>query len=279
VILVVKNWTVQYEICERHDHDRSFPTDGGGRRGLVRAARRRAWIGGAAVSAPARRGRPKSEQKRAAILKAASALFLEQGLQGTSMDQVARTAGVSKQTLYSHFEGKEDLFRSCIRCKVERYGFDGVSVGAGRDAGVDASKSAPPGADARAVLLHVARGFMELIFDPEVVAMHRVVMAEAAAHPRIAALFFENGPAAAQRTVAAVLALLVEQGRLRPHDTGEAAWQLMNLCFGSFHVRLLLHLIDEVPADALDRHLVSAVDDFVRLHGAERPAEAVSSQP
>jgi TetR/AcrR family transcriptional regulator, mexJK operon transcriptional repressor len=211
------------------------------------------------------RGRPKSEQKRAAVIEAASALFLEQGLQGTSMDQVARAAGVSKQTLYSHFDGKEDLFRSCIRGKVERYGFDGVTV--------------PPGADAHAALLQVARGFMGLILDPEVMAMYRIVTAEAAAHPRIAQLFFENGPAATHRTVVSVLDALVQQGLLRPHDTEQAAWQLINLCFGSFHVRLLLHLIDAVPPDVLDAHIDCAVTDFIRLHGATPPAEAVSSQP
>ncbi|WP_296898273.1 TetR/AcrR family transcriptional regulator [Thiohalocapsa sp.] len=222
-------------------------------------------MSGAAAAVAGRPGRPKSEEKHAAILQAASRLFLDQGLQGTSMDQVARAAGVSKQTVYSHFDGKEDLFRRCIRCKVESYGFDGVSV--------------PAGDDARAVLLAVAKRFMGLIFDPEVVAMHRVVMAEAAAHPRIAALFFENGPAATQRTAASVLTELVRRGLLRPHDTDAAAWQLLNLCFGSFHVRLLLHLIDSVPPAELDAHLKSAIADFVRLHGEEPPADAGSSDP
>ena len=67
--------------------------------------------------APARTagpGRPKDLAKRAAILEAAKQLFLEQGYQGVSMDQIAATAGVSKLTVYSHFGDKETLFAATI---------------------------------------------------------------------------------------------------------------------------------------------------------------------
>jgi AcrR family transcriptional regulator len=210
-----------------------------------------------------RAGRPKSDEKRAAIIEAASRLFLEQGLQQTSMDQVARAAGVSKQTVYSHFGGKEELFQHCIQAKVESYGFDGVTV--------------PAGDDARAVLRSLADSFMGLILDPEVVATHRLVIAESGTHPRIAALFFDTGPAAIQRTVATALAELARRGLLHARDTDAAAWQFLNLCFGNFQLRLLLNLIDDVPAAELDAQLRGAVEDFVRLHGAQRAPDAVPS--
>ncbi len=53
-----------------------------------------------------------SEQKRAAILQAAKEEFLSQGFRTTSMDRVAERAGVSKRTVYNHFENKEVLFRA-----------------------------------------------------------------------------------------------------------------------------------------------------------------------
>ena len=80
------------------------------------------------VSAPVRAGRPKSEAKAEAILHAASELFLSQGFQGTSMDAVAKRAGVSKQTVYSHFANKEELFKACIGAKVAGYGFDSAAM-------------------------------------------------------------------------------------------------------------------------------------------------------
>lgn len=63
--------------------------------------------------------RSKSEIKTAAILKGAMAEFLEYGYAGTSMDKVAKTAGVSKATVYSHFGDKEGLFSAVIQDLAE----------------------------------------------------------------------------------------------------------------------------------------------------------------
>ena len=48
-------------------------------------------------------GRPKSMEKRNQILSSASQLFLQDGFTNTTMDNVAKQSGVSKQTVYSHF--------------------------------------------------------------------------------------------------------------------------------------------------------------------------------
>ena len=51
-----------------------------------------------------------SEKKRKAIIKASISMFTEQGFEGAKMDDIAERAGVSKQTIYSHFGSKEKLF-------------------------------------------------------------------------------------------------------------------------------------------------------------------------
>ena len=78
------------------------------------------------ASDPAARrpGRPKSEEKAAAIREAASLLFMTEGMERTSMDAISQAAGVSKQTVYSHFKSKDDLFRACVASKVQMYGLD-----------------------------------------------------------------------------------------------------------------------------------------------------------
>ena len=53
--------------------------------------------------------------KREAILEAATRVFFESGYADASMDEIAREAGVSKQTVYSHFGAKEALFGAFIR--------------------------------------------------------------------------------------------------------------------------------------------------------------------
>ena len=56
-----------------------------------------------------RRGRPRSEKARVAILEAAAELLLERGLSASSMDAVAERAGVSKATIYRWWPTKETL--------------------------------------------------------------------------------------------------------------------------------------------------------------------------
>ena len=69
------------------------------------------------VAAPrtASPGRPMDPEKRAAVLEAAKALFLARGYDGTSMDAVAQAAGVSKLTVYSHFQDKDTLFVEAVK--------------------------------------------------------------------------------------------------------------------------------------------------------------------
>ena len=200
-----------------------------------------------------RAGRPRSQEKHNAILQVASGLFLKQGFQGTSMDAVARDAGVSKQTVYSHFSNKEALFRACIKSKIASYGFDDGRL--------------PIGADRRETLLLLVKRFMDLMFDPQVVAMHRVVAGEAQSYPQIALLFFESGPAAVKRAVAQCLKRMVDEGALDIPDLEYGSWLLPNMAFGAFHIRLQFGLIDRVPEGELDAHLRRVVDDFLLLYG------------
>ena len=89
------------------------------------------------------------------------------------MDQVAQRAGVSKQTVYSHVASKEALFTACIRAKVAACGFDETT-------GVDDT-------DLRAALSALTRRFVDLLFDPEVIAMHRLERGESASQTQRAA--------------------------------------------------------------------------------------------
>src|SRR5262245_47308058 len=64
----------------------------------------------------------RSTRKRTAILEAATAAFLQTGYRGTSMDEIAASAGVSKQTVYKHFVDKENLFFEIVAGTVQEAG-------------------------------------------------------------------------------------------------------------------------------------------------------------
>jgi AcrR family transcriptional regulator len=55
--------------------------------------------------------RPNPDHSRKQIVAAAHRLFLEQGFHGTTMRQIAKESGMALGSLYTHFPGKDDLFR------------------------------------------------------------------------------------------------------------------------------------------------------------------------
>src|SRR5918996_5370234 len=67
-------------------------------------------------------GAPRSVRKRGAILEAGTTLFLRNGYLGTSMDEIAALAAVSKQTVYKHFADKGSLFSAIVSAAVDAAG-------------------------------------------------------------------------------------------------------------------------------------------------------------
>ncbi len=198
----------------------------------------------------ARRGRPKSEEKRESISHAAAELFLKEGFDRCSMDSIAAAAGVSKQTVYSHFANKDELFRSCITAKVRHYD---LAVDA------DAHDSLETG------LAAFADGFLRLVSDPDAVKMWRLVMHEAEAHPHVARLFFETGP---QESLAALVRFIESHGdRLATDDYAGAARTFLGLTSDVWHNRILLGVIDAVEPDARRQHVAKVTTQFIRLFG------------
>ena len=73
-----------------------------------------------------------AEQKQHVIVGAAEALFLQQGYGVISMDQIAKKAGVTKQTVYRYFASKNELFAAVMQrvqtAKSEAYCFGSRAI-------------------------------------------------------------------------------------------------------------------------------------------------------
>ncbi|MEX0624507.1 TetR/AcrR family transcriptional regulator [Saccharospirillum sp.] len=57
--------------------------------------------------------------KKDQIAQAALPLFLEHGIKGTSVDMVVKASGVSKPTVYNHFQDKSHLLRYVVECWLQ----------------------------------------------------------------------------------------------------------------------------------------------------------------
>lgn len=68
-----------------------------------------------------RRSAEQSKETRKALLKAAASIFAEKGLNGATIDEIAKRAGVTKGAIYSHFDGREDLLVQSCRSALQSF--------------------------------------------------------------------------------------------------------------------------------------------------------------
>ena len=200
-----------------------------------------------------RRGRPPSAAKRAAILAAATTAFLRDGFRGTSLDAVAAAAGVSKQTIYSHFADKEALFAAVVEAARAR-------------------TPAPPAltlspADPRGSLAAFGEAVLEVSMSAEVAALRRVMIGELGSRPALRPLWNSGAPNAVAVHLAGELHTLASRGVLSIPDLGTAVGQFMALLGGPANNRSLYGV---VPLTAADRRELAgaAADMFVRAYAA-----------
>ncbi|MEM7611449.1 MAG: TetR/AcrR family transcriptional regulator [Pseudomonadota bacterium] len=185
-------------------------------------------------------------------MRAATGCFMSVGYERTSMDAIASAAGVSKQTVYSHFANKDELFRECILRKVRLYGLD--------------MKSFRADEPLEQVLTTTGRRFLDLLCDPDVVSMYRLLIGETTAFPKLATSFWETGPQATMDAIAAFLVASAEtQGHCIEHAQ-QAASDFLCLVEGHYMKRLLMRHLDDIEDAEKQQHVARCVDQFLRLH-------------
>jgi TetR/AcrR family transcriptional repressor of mexJK operon len=175
------------------------------------------------------------------------------------MEAVAELAGVSKITVYAHFAAKENLFQAIVRARCESYN---------RPERFAAYADLPP----REALVEMGRNFLALLLDPEVVRLYRVISAEAASRPEVAALFYEAGPERAIELFTDYFRRAAARGHFALDDPGRVADDFLSLLKGKHHFRATLNL--GVPARAeITAHVERCVEVILRAFGRSRAAE------
>ena len=199
-----------------------------------------------------RGGRPsrqQSAQLAERILDVAETLFLGQGFGATSIEAVAKRAGISKRTFYHRFPGKERLFEAVVRRLIERWlpPFDTTLL-------------APPElADA---LRATAEYMLRIALTPEALALHRLVIHEAQRFPGLARIMHELGAASGIERIARHLEPRIAAGELRAIDPRFAAEQFI-LSVVTGPQRRALGLGVPLTAAELARHARDAVALFL----------------
>jgi TetR/AcrR family transcriptional repressor of mexJK operon len=155
----------------------------------------------------------RSATKRAQIVAAATEAFLRNGYDGTSMDQIAAAASVSKQTVYKQFTDKESLFAEMVL----------GALGPVDDMFQAVIRVVEDTGDLDKAFGELARHFVTAMTEPQMLRLRRLVIAEADRFPELGRTYYERGPQRVNQTLADTLARLAADGRLAIEDPWLAA--------------------------------------------------------
>jgi TetR/AcrR family transcriptional repressor of mexJK operon len=194
-----------------------------------------------------------SPEKRTQILAGAASVFAADGYEGASMAKIAAVAGVSKGTLYNHFDSKAALFtayvgETCTQTLARVF------------------DSANHDGDPAEVLRGIGKRMVQMMLSEVGLSIYRVVIAEAAKFPDLAQAFFEAGPARAIAFMAGWLAEETRRGRLSVPDPAFAAEQFFNLCQTRLVLRRRLEMLPDPPESDIDGVVEASIMMFLRTY-------------
>lgn len=198
--------------------------------------------------------RIKRGRKYEQVVEGARDVFLHDGFEGASVDDIARAAGVSKATLYSYFPDKRLLFIEVATGECRRQS---------RDTLAEIDQSAPP----EVVLRQAAERLMCVFLSDFGRSVFRVVVAETERFPELGRVFWQNGPGRAKASLVAYFETAVARGELKIDDLELAAAQFMELCKADLFARMIAGLDRSFTAEERERVIAGAIEMFLARYG------------
>lgn len=197
----------------------------------------------------------KKGRKYSQVVEGARAIFMRDGFEGASVDDIARAAGVSKATLYSYFTDKRVLFSEVARIECKRQA----------EAAIDKIGAHETVEDA----LHEAANLLVRFFLSDFgKQVYRICVAEADRFPELGKSFYASGPQLARERLSAVLRPYVENGDLVIDDLDLAAGQFNELCKTDLFMRALCGVETQFDDDRISRVVHGAVAMFLARYRA-----------
>ncbi len=188
------------------------------------------------------------------VLDGAREVFMAQGFEGASVDEIARAAGVSKATLYAYFPDKRLLFAEVARIESERQARLSLD---------EIDMAGPP----RYVLYEAGKrllGFLTSTFGQQVIGL---CAAEGSRFPELGRMFYDSGPGLVRNHFRDYFEKAAAAGTLAIDDPQLAADQFAELCKARIFARILCGVQREFSGAEIDTVLRAAVDTFLARYG------------
>jgi AcrR family transcriptional regulator len=202
--------------------------------------------------------RPTSVAKRQAVLAAAESAFLGGGYASVTMDDIAVSSGVAKQTVYAYFGSKQGLFLDLVTSMTTQTGDrvhrEPIEIATAEDLSPE--------------LTALLRRQLDLVLAPRMLQLRRLVIGEVRRFPALARAVAEKGPLRAIRILTDLLTDLDARGVLAVPNPAEAASQLNWLVMGEPINNAMFFGDDAVPTEReRTRHVAHAIETFLSAYG------------
>lgn len=188
-------------------------------------------------------------QKRQAILDAAVQNFLAIGYERTTLDMVAKDAGVSTATVYKHFSTKRALFGSIMERVWETE--------------VDPSDSIEQGTNSVAILTAIGQEYARLLRQPQVEALFRVIIAEVPRFPELGEELYYRGKEPYLKRLHTYLQKESDRNRFQLEDIPLAARQFLGMINDVIFWPRFLVMDLEIAEDEVEHVVTEAVNTFL----------------
>lgn len=184
------------------------------------------------------------------VVEGARSVFLREGYEGASVDEIARDAGVSKATLYSYFPDKQHLFLAVLEIECAQQAEVDFLMDSGE-------------LSVEETLHGICTALITFILSRFGQDMFRVCVAEAQRFPDLGRTFYDSGPKKWGRKIAQYLDSPKARAMLDIEDTALAADQLAQLCRADLMLKVLFGIEKDPQEAEIDRVAAEAVKTFL----------------
>ncbi|MDH0564307.1 TetR/AcrR family transcriptional regulator [Acinetobacter courvalinii] len=195
-------------------------------------------------------GRPKDLEKRAKILQAAKSIFLKMGYHATNMNQIAKEAGVTKLTVYNHFQDKNNLFM----CAIEESCEESIRT---------KQFQLTADSDFKQALVLMCQRALSIIYLPEALKLDCLLFELAAEQSPLTRQFFD----ASHTRMCHVWCDFFEQAIgfkfIQADEPIKQTELIISLMLGIRHQQVLLGLAPVPTADEIDQMIEHAIEIFL----------------
>ncbi|MBA3325256.1 MAG: TetR/AcrR family transcriptional regulator [Rhodobacteraceae bacterium] len=199
---------------------------------------------------------PVVSRKCEQLLDGARAVILARGFEGSSVDDIAREAGISKATMYRYYPDKSALFAAVMHrdCSRQSTALEGIEV---------------EGRTLEAILTELCAVYVEFVSTPCAQGIFRSAVSESKRFPEIGQAFYASGPERGRAWLVPLLVAAAERGEIEVEDADLAAHRFFALCQAEVYFKRLFGIVEGYDAAEIAAHSADTAKAFLRMY---RPA-------